>query len=268
MTSLAIQRLESLLQTRQLDNTLTTRRLSLDVRQLPTGITAIDGPLGGGWPHGEVSELVGGRSSGRGAVLLATLAAATRMGGIAGLVDAFDRFDPVTAARAGVDLDRVLWVRGPALTLEGLGSQASGLRKTADHGSFPGARGPRPEACLDRAILNGIRALDLILRAGGFSVAALDLADAPARALAALPFTTWLRLAHANEGRDTVCVIAADRPLARSAHGVSMRLEGRRSWTGTHARSRRFAGFDLQVRVVSAQAAGVEPGPARGFGTR
>jgi hypothetical protein len=236
MSSLAIQRLESLLQTRKLDNTITTRRAQPEGRQLPTGIDAMDGPLGGGWPYGEVSELVGGRSTGRGSVLLATLAAATRAGGLVGLIDAFDRFDPLTAERAGVDLDRVLWVRGSSVTLESL----------------------RPGACADRAILNGIRALDLILRAGGFSVAALDLADVPARALSALPFATWLRLAHANEGRDTVCVIVGDRPLARSARGVSVRLDGRRCWTGTHAQSRRFAGFDLRLHVVSARAAGFD----------
>src|SRR5262249_52398252 len=159
----------------------------------------------------------------------------------------FDRFDPVTAARAGVDLDRVLWVRGPALTLEGLGPLASGFRKSMGSGSFPGARGLGPGAYLARAVLNAIRAFDLILRAGGFSLAALDLTDVPARTLNALPFTTWLRLAHANEGRDTVCLLTSDCPLGRSARGVSVRLEGRRVWTGTHAQSRRFAGFDLQV---------------------
>jgi hypothetical protein len=247
MSSLAIQRLESLLQTRKLDNTVTTRLVRPEGRQLSMGIDALDGPLGGGWPCGEVSELVGGRSSGRGSVLLATLAAATRSGGLVGLIDAFDRFDPLTAERVGVDLDRVLWVRGPSVTVEGL----------------------RPGAYVERAVLNAIRALDLILRAGGFSVVALDLADVPARALSALPFTTWLRLAHANEGRDTVCVIVGDQPMGRSAGGVSVRLDGRRCWTGTHAQSRRFAGFDLRLDVVSARAARFEwpAGPDRSAGS-
>lgn len=186
--------------------------------------------------YGEVSELIGRRSSGRGTVLLATLAAATRLDGVVGLVDAFDRFDPLTAARAGVDLDRVLWVRGPNLTLEGL----------------------RSRAFVDRAILQALRALDLILRAGGFSVVTLDLADAPSRALSTLPFTTWLRLAHANEGRDTACLIVGERPMGRSARGVSVRLEARRCWTGTHAQSRRFAGFDLRLQVIAARVSGVE----------
>ena len=82
MSSIAIQRLESLLQTRKLDRTVTTRRPYPDSRWLPIGIEAMDRSLGGGWPFGEVSELIGGRSSGRGSVLLATLAAATRLGGL------------------------------------------------------------------------------------------------------------------------------------------------------------------------------------------
>lgn len=239
MSSLAIQRLESLLQTRKLDNTV-ARLADPDGRRLPTGIKAIDHQMGGGWPYGEVSELVGSRSSGRGSMLLATLAATTRRGGLVGLVDAFDRFDPWTAVRAGVDLDRVLWVRGPSVTLESVRAQASG-----------------PRLSVDRAVLNAIRALDLILRAGGFSVVVLDLADVPPRALSTLPFTTWLRLAHANEGRDTACVIVGERPFGRSARGVSVRLDARRCWTGTHAQSRRFSGFEIHLELVSARAPGL-----------
>ena len=56
--------------------------------------------LGGGWRRGEVSELVGARSSGRTSVLLATLAAATARGEVVALVDALDRFDPASAAAA------------------------------------------------------------------------------------------------------------------------------------------------------------------------
>jgi RecA/RadA recombinase len=209
MSSRAIQRLESLLQTRRLDNTL-AHRLPAGGGVLPTGLERLDSKLGGGWPQGEVSELVGRRSSGCTGVLVATLAAATRRGGIVGLVDAFDRFDPVTAARAGLDLDRVLWVRGAA-------------------------------------VLDAIRALDLIVRAGGFAVAALDLADAPPRAMAALPFTTWLRLAHANEGRETVCLLMGEASMGRSARGRSVHFTARRCWSGAQAQSRRFLGFQPSI---------------------
>ena len=68
--------------------------------------------LGGGWRRGEVSEVVGVRSSGRTSVLVATLAAATSRGEVVALVDAFDRFDPGRPRPPVLDLDRVLWVRG------------------------------------------------------------------------------------------------------------------------------------------------------------
>lgn len=212
MSSPALERLESLLHARKLAHTLGSGL----ARQLPvvsTGVPALDARLGGGWPCGEVSELLGRQSSGRTSVLLSTLAAATRRGGLVGLVDAFDRFDPWSAARAGLDLDRVLWVRGS-----------------------PG----------DRAIVNAIRALDLIVRAGGFALAALDVADAPARAMRTVPFTTWLRIAHANEGRDTACVLVADAPVGRSARGRSLHLDTQRIWIGAHAQRRCFAGFRPQ----------------------
>ena len=235
MSSLAIQRLESLLQTRKLDTTVVSA-WTRGGEVLPTGIELVDTRLGGGWPHGEISELIGGRSSGRTSILMATLAVATRCGGMVGLVDAFDRFDPLTAARAGLDLDLVLWVRGPSLMLEGLRKFGSG-------------------ASVDRAVLNAIRAFDLIVRAGGFAVAALDLTDVPARCLSALPLATWLRLAHANEGRETVCVLMSDRSIGRSARGVSLRLDARPRWSGTHAQSRRFAGFDIRMQSASASLA-------------
>jgi recA bacterial DNA recombination protein len=226
MASLSVQRLEALLQTRKLDASLTFR-LPSGGGVLPTGIEPLDVRLGGGWPQGEVSELIGRASSGCTSVLVATLAVATRQGGLVGLVDTFDRFDPLSAARAGVDLDRVLWVRGPALTTGGRG------------------------ACVDRAVLNGMRALDLIVRAGGFAVAALDLAETSPRVIGALPFTTWLRLAHVLEGRPTVCLLMGDAPMGRSARGRSVRFEARRCWSGAHAQSRRFLGFELSVTPSS-----------------
>jgi hypothetical protein len=236
MRSAALQRLESLLQTRKLDRALTQGLDSGRWPVSPTGIEALDRALGGGWRHGEVSELAGGRSSGRTSVLMTTLACATRRGGLIGLVDTFDRFDPITAARAGIDLDRVLWVRGPSVTVESA----------------------RP-AMIDHAVRQAIRALDLIVRAGGFAIAALDLADVSLRGLRGLPLTTWMRLAHANEGRDTVCLLAGDMPMGRSARGASVRLEASKRWSGRSAQARRFAGFEMRAHVVSARTTDDKP---------
>src|SRR5438552_12622659 len=61
--------------------------------------------------RGEITEIVGRRSSGRTSLFAACLRGVTRRGAIAALVDADQTFDPVSAARAGVDLRRLLWVR-------------------------------------------------------------------------------------------------------------------------------------------------------------
>jgi recombination protein RecA len=77
---------------------------------LSSGIAAINA-LTGGWPRGCLTEICGPASSGRTTVLLAALAAATRGGEFCVLVDASDALDPRSAADAGVDLDRLLWIR-------------------------------------------------------------------------------------------------------------------------------------------------------------
>ena len=72
-----------------------------------------------------------------------------------------------------------------------------------------------------------IKALNLVLSAGGFGVVALDVGDVSLHALRTLPFTTWLRLQRVIAGSDTACVLVARAPLARSAGGSSVRLEPR-----------------------------------------
>src|SRR5262245_8745591 len=79
----------------------------------PTGVPQIDALTGGGFPRGRLSEIVGAPSSGRTALARALLARATRAGEVVAVIDAADAFDPTSAAAAGIDLGRVLWVRAP-----------------------------------------------------------------------------------------------------------------------------------------------------------
>jgi len=81
--------------------------------RLPTGIPEIDRLLGGGAPRGGLSEIAGPISSGRTSLALALLARTTRAGEVVAVVDGSDAFDPASAEAAGVELDRVLWVRAP-----------------------------------------------------------------------------------------------------------------------------------------------------------
>jgi RecA/RadA recombinase len=86
----------------------------LEIRPAPemvsSGVPAID-TLTGGLPRGCLTEICGPASSGRTTILLAALAAATRRGEFCVIVDASDALDPQSAAAAGVDLERLLWVR-------------------------------------------------------------------------------------------------------------------------------------------------------------
>ena len=225
--------LESLLRARRLDRTLTTALPPPDPDHeyacAATGVSRLDARLGGGFPRGELSEIVGVRSSGRLSLLLSMLAAATSRGELVALVDTLDMLDVASAAAAGVDLDRLLWIRGHVVANPGL--------------------------CRDmnqRAMEQAIRALTLVLQAGNFGVVAFDAGEAPSAALKRLPFTTWLRLQRMVEGRQTVCVLVGSEPMARSAAGLTLRL-GRERQAGLRFSRQLFDGLDIDARVVRAR---------------
>lgn len=211
--------LESLLRTRKLDVTLTStapwREVPVDAAA--TGLAALDAALGGGLRRGHLSEVVGARSSGRMSVLCAALAGATARGEAVAVIDAHDRFDPVSASDAGVDLSMLLWVR--------------------DTGDVPRA----------------LKAMNLVLQAGGFGIVALDLADVPPAGLRQVPQTTWMRIARTIEGSQTVALLVGAGRIARSPGGVTIALDpAPPAWSGTGPRSRLLRGLELRPRVGDA----------------
>ena len=260
----AVAVLESALRARKLDRTLTTMLPSWEWTDpsslLPTDIPLVDACLRGGLPRGQLSELTGACSSGRMTLLLQLMVAATRQGEIAALVDTLDRFDVASAAAAGVDLDRLLWIRGSD---SGLGARDSGFG-TRDSGTQnartrtaepripdPGSRVPDPESRIPSPVDRALKALNLVLQAGGFGIVAIDLADVPAVMLRQIPFTTWPRVQRVIEGSDTACVLMTPEPLARSAGGLTLSLASRSTWASVSERSHVLQGSDLRVRVVS-----------------
>jgi hypothetical protein len=202
---------EALLRAKKLDRTLVPvtkgSGISVAVETITTGLTLLDQQLGGGLPLGHFSEVVGPRSSGRTSLLMAMLAATTGRGELAALVDTFDMFDVESMAAAGVRLDRLLWVRGETST-----------------SAFPPATAGRRQPGADRAIERALKATNLILQAGGMSLVALDLADAPTHALRRIPMTTWMRLQKVLEGQQAAAVVTGTVPLSRSAGGVTLAL--------------------------------------------
>jgi hypothetical protein len=100
-----------------------------------------------------------------------------------------------------------------------------------------------------RAIEQAVKALTLVLQAGNFGLVAFDVAEAPADAWRRLPFTTWLRLQRMVDGRPTICVLIGNEPMARSAAGLTLKLDGLRA--------------DEQLDGLRAEGAGLERGAAR-----
>jgi len=246
--SLARADLESILRARRLDRTLTTSLPALEPGGTPgindeyivaaSGVSSLDAHLGGGFPRGQLSELAGPRSSGRASLLLRLLAEATARGELVALVDALDMLDVESAAAAGIDLSRLLWVRGHVVTSPGM--------------------------CRDmnqRALEQAIRAFTLVLQAGNFGLVVFDAAEAPIDAVRRLPFTTWLRLQRMVEGSQTACLLVGSEPMARSSAGLTIRtgIRGQGSGirdqgSGIRFGGRLFDGCDIDIRVVRARA--------------
>lgn len=76
-----------------------------------TGIGPLDELVQGGFPIGAMTELVGDACSGRMSVALSFLAQVTATEKVCAWIDASNTFNPASAAAAGVDLRRLLWVR-------------------------------------------------------------------------------------------------------------------------------------------------------------
>jgi len=241
---------EALLRERKLDRTLTStlpERLGEDA-VAPLDADALDRGLAGGLPRGQVSEVVGPASSGRTSVAWAALAAATRRGESVALIDTFDRFDPPTAHACGIELSRLLWVRGQAL------SKTTGA---IDPAWLPGVRAVNgPGTFLERVIDRAIKALNLVVQSGVCTMVVLDFIDVPATALRRLPASTWFRIERAIEGSDTAVLILSATPIARSAGGRSIQLGGeaqRVMWKGDHDRTRRVAGVRSRAAIGAAR---------------
>lgn len=182
------------------------------VPRLELCIGALDGALGGGFPRGRLSEIVGPPSCGKTAVLYGLLTAATARGEVVALVDLADAFTPAAAAAAGVDLASTLWVRPPS-------------------------------------VIAALRCTELLLDAGGFGVVAVDLGGTrhPAR----LEHGAWARLARAVERSSTVAAVLARERVAGTSSSLGLALRPlERYWSRCGRGPTLFDGFDTEVTLV------------------
>jgi hypothetical protein len=238
--------IEALLRERKLDRTLTTAPSPGlgDGDAAPFGQLTLDARLLGGLRRGQVSELVGPPSSGRTSLAWSWLGAATARGESVALIDTFDRFDAATGEACGIDLSRLLWVRGQAITKTG---------GTIDRAWLPGARAvDGPGTLLERTIDRALKALNLVLQSAVCTAVVLDCADVPLAGLQRIPAITWLRVQRIVEGTDTACLLVSPVPVTRSAGGVTITTDrGCARWIGPHDRSRRFGGVQVSTKVAS-----------------
>jgi hypothetical protein len=204
----------------------------LGIRPAPemasSGISDLDA-LTGGLPRGCLTEICGPASSGRTTVLLAALAAATRRGEYCALIDASDALDPHSIAAAGVDLDRLLWVRcgedsprrRPSAPLRaGYGAEKNYSEELRPHKKQT-QFGVRPS---EHRLEQVLRATDLLLESGGFGLIILDLADLPTESARRIPLTTWFRFRRAVEHKPTILLAIEQQPIAGSCSSLQLQL--------------------------------------------
>jgi hypothetical protein len=162
---------------------------------LSTGVTEVDA-LTGGIPRGAITEIFGPRSSGRTSLLYSALAYATAHDEICALVDTSDVFAPRAAETAGIDLERLLWVR-----------------------------------CAGE-LEHAFKATDLLLHAGGFGLIVLDIGDVAAKDARRIISSWWYRFRRTVENRATAIMVISEEACTRSCAAVTLELHGNGEWSG------------------------------------
>ena len=178
---------------------------------LPTGVASFDAAFGG-IPRGSVTDIFGPASSGRTSLMLSVMAEATAREEFYALVDASDAFDPISAAAAGVALERLLWIR---------------CAGNAEH---------------------ALKATDLLLQAGGFGLVVMDLGDTPPATARRISLASWYRLRRAVENTPTALVVIELAPHARACATLALECARNRSkWSGAPGCSQLLCGAAFAI---------------------
>jgi hypothetical protein len=162
-----------------------------------SGVPEIDGVLEGGFPRATLSEITGSPSSNRTALTVSILARAFDAGECGAWIDGNGSFDPESAAEAGLELNRLLWIN---------------CRGNPEH---------------------ALKATDLLLHAGGFGLIVFDVGDVAENVLRRLSMASWFRLRLAAEQTGTALITLTPTPQTRSCSAVCIELKRTKSiWRG------------------------------------
>lgn len=181
----------------------------------PTAWPSLDRLLSGGLRRGALVELVGHTSSGRFSLVLGALAAATGRAEPAALIDLGDGLDPRLASAAGIELERLLWVR-------------------------------------PRHLREALLATETILGAG-LPMVVLDLGLPPipgGRGVEA----AWLRLARTAQSRQVALLVASPYRVSGTAAAAVVEASERRAvWRGRGEAPRVLAGLRSRLGLTKGE---------------
>src|SRR6266436_4657737 len=221
----------------------------LDVRPAPemvsSGIPQLDS-LTGGLARGCLTEICGTASSGRTSVLLLALARATQRGEVCALVDASDAFNPTSAAAAGMEMSRLLWVRcgekypsrkHPSAARRAGGAKTDTYQSMPSSDSYQGMPSGIPQVAekkfgfsrWETQLGQMLKVTDLLLQSNGFGMIALDLGDVPVPSARRIPLASWFRFRRAIEHTPTALLVLEQQPIAGSCSSVLVKVSGARS---------------------------------------
>lgn len=162
-----------------------------------SGVPEVDAVLEGGFPRATLSEITGAQSSNRTALTVSVLARAFDAGECGAWIDGNGSFDPESAAEAGLELNRLLWIN---------------CRGNPDH---------------------ALKATDILLQAGGFGLIVFDVGEVPENVLRRLSMASWFRLRLAAEQTGTALITLTPAPQTRSCSAVCIELKRTKSiWRG------------------------------------
>lgn len=153
--------------------------------------------LTGGLIRGGICELTGSEGSGKRGLVFSILANLTRGNRICAVVDSADSFDPVSAERSGMELDKVLWIK------------CGGDPKKA------------------------VLATDYLIQSGLFGAIWLDLSLCGKDFLDRMPSSYWFRFKVGLKDSPAALIVTLEETRLRSAAHQSVRVVKETSeWEG------------------------------------
>jgi RecA DNA recombination protein len=222
---------------------------------LSSGVAELDA-ITGGIPCGCITVICGAASSGKTSALLAALAKNTQDEGNCVLIDASDSFDPKSAAVAGVNFNRLLWVRcdGAHSSPSAAGRRSSRIandgepraksqKRTTNDGSAhdtrrmtcdeqpraesqqPRANDRRPTTVSELRLDQVLKTTDLILQSGGFGLVVLDLGGIPEKFVRRIPLASWFRFQRAVEHTKTALLVISEFSCAQTCAALVLELQ-------------------------------------------